>query len=646
MSEKDIKLECAAQTDAAEMQPSVSVGFGKDTTLDAPSAPPVSEARAAAPITPANVKNTRVRPTSIGGQAVMEGVMMMGPSSVALAVRAENGDILLDTHRTNPKYKRLRKIPVLRGIINFVISMITGMKTIMKSAEVVGADDEEELGKGSLTLALLVGVLLAVGLFIGLPLLIKQLVFDRFIESNLLRSLAEGGVRLGIFIAYLALTSFMKDIRRTFMYHGAEHKTINCFEKGLDLTVANVRASSKVHSRCGTTFLFFVVMISILVFMLTGWLAADVLHWGNDWYILLAIRLVMLPFVAGVSYEVLKLLAMLPDNVFTYILKAPGLAMQALTTRQPDDKMIEVAIAAFSAVIELEKDKLLPVKTFDKDFKTCRADMTAKVTAAGIEAAEVDWIACKILSRRRGELALVDTVTQPQERRIRSITDKRIETGLPLAYLLKETEFYGMRIMLDQNVLIPRPETELLAEQVITNAKKLYNPKILDLCTGSGCIALAVVKSVPKCKVDVSDVSAAALNVARQNLRHIPNARHIFLTDLFNGINGKYDVIVANPPYISTGDLRYLQSEVKKEPVRALDGGADGLDVIRRIIAEAPRMLFDGGTLLLEIGFDQSDAVKELLQKDFCDIKAVKDYDGADRIFVAVKKAVAELTLK
>jgi len=584
-------------------------------------------------------KSKTARSTSIGGQAVIEGVMMMGPSARALAVRSPDGEILIETVKTAPKYKKIRKIPILRGIVNFGSTLVTGMKTIMRSAEVAGADEEEELSKGSLSVAVLLGVVLAVGLFIGLPLLISSLMRDNIPimkENLLIRGLIEGGVRLAIFIGYLALTTLLKDIRRTYMYHGAEHKTINCYEKGLPLTVENVRVSSKVHSRCGTTFLFFVVVISIVIFTLTNWLLTLIPFESgfslDTWYFNFIIRILLLPLVAGISYELLKFLALLPDNWFTYIFKAPGLALQALTTRQPDDGMIEVAIAAFNAAAEAEP------ATFDREFKPLLQKINAMLTEKGYEEAEADWIACEVLDRKRSGLAEIETVTYPQYRRILAFAEKRAETGLPLDYVLKSKEFYGFKIALDTNVLIPRPETELLAERAIEFADTLINPEILDLCTGSGCIALAVAKSVSKCRVDASDISPAALAVAKINLRKIPNIRDIYLTDLFEEIKRRYDIIVSNPPYIAEGELESLQPEVKKEPLRALLSGETGLETLQKIISGAPVMLKNGGRLFLEVGANQAEKVKALMNADFEDISVYKDYNGIDRTVSGRKK--------
>ena len=236
-------------------------------------------------------KEKKARRTMIGGQALMEGVMMRGQHSMAMAVRTPDGGIELETQRLSGG-KWYRKVPVVRGVVSFVSSLITGMRTLMRSAE-VSTPDEETPGKGWMAFAVIVGVLLAVGLFILLPGFLGDLLFKDLINLKslvgyktaiLLESLFEGILRILIFVLYLLIVSRMKDIRRTFMYHGAEHRTINCFEKGYDMTVENVQKCSTRHNRCGTTFLFFVMVISILVFALARWALSYIkLSDGTSW---------------------------------------------------------------------------------------------------------------------------------------------------------------------------------------------------------------------------------------------------------------------------------------------------------------------------------------------------------------------------
>lgn len=312
----------------------------------------------------AKANQEKVHKTSIGGQAVMEGVMMRGPKEIATAVRKSNGEIIIDKKEVSSvftKYKFL-KIPVLRGVISFFDSMITGVKCLMFSAEQVDLEDGEEYKPSRfekwlddtfgdkikdivIYFSVFVSLIFSIGLFILLPTALVGWM-KKIIVSAPLLSLCEGGVRILIFLAYLFLVSRMKDIQRVFEYHGAEHKTIAAYEHGEELTPENARKYSRLHPRCGTSFLLIVMIISIVFF--------SFLKWETVWQRMLY-RLLLLPVVAGVSYEIIKF-AGRSDSKFVKWLTSPGLALQLLTTREPDDSQLEVAIAALKSVITGNKD--------------------------------------------------------------------------------------------------------------------------------------------------------------------------------------------------------------------------------------------------------------------------------------------------
>ena len=279
-----------------------------------------------------------MKSSGIGGQAVMEGIMMKNKDDYAVAVRKPDGEIVVDkqTYRSIVgNHKALTRIPFVRGVFNFIDSMIIGMKTLMFSASFF--EDEEE--KKPMTV--IVSIVFAVAIFMVLPYLLSGLL-KRWIPSYGVRTVIEGLVRIGIFILYILLISRMEDIQRTFMYHGAEHKCINCIEHGLPLTVENVRISSRQHKRCGTSFLFFVLIISICLLCIVR--VETVL-------MRVVVRIALLPVIAGISYEILRL-AGNSDNPLINLLSKPGLAIQKLTTKEPDDSMIEVAIQAVEAVFD------------------------------------------------------------------------------------------------------------------------------------------------------------------------------------------------------------------------------------------------------------------------------------------------------
>ena len=298
--------------------------------------------------------------TSIGGQALIEGIMMRGPKVTAMAVRNDKTkEIILEEYPTKGQNRaKFFKLPFIRGIFNMIDSLSFGYKCLMRSAELSGLEDEEENKKPGrfdklfeailMPLATVLAVVLALGLFVYLPMQIwKWITFSApaVAQNYTLRACFEGVMRILLFVGYVWATSLMKDIRRTYMYHGAEHKTIFCYEAGLPLTVENARKQSRFHPRCGTSFLFIVIFISILVFSLVrteGTLERMGLH------------LLLLPVVVSISYEIIKW-AGRHDNALTRAVSAPGKALQHLTTAEPDDSMLEVAIEALKLVIPEEK---------------------------------------------------------------------------------------------------------------------------------------------------------------------------------------------------------------------------------------------------------------------------------------------------
>ncbi len=296
--------------------------------------------------------------SGIGGQAVIEGIMMKNKDSYATAVRKPDGEIVVqkDTYVSIAERVKFFGLPFIRGIFSFADSMILGMKTLTFSAGFFEDDEASQPGKIELWLdktfgekmekvlmgfVMVFSVVAAIGIFMVLPLLIANMCRS-VVHSDTVMAILEGLIRLGIFVTYIKLISNMKDIRRTFMYHGAEHKCINCIENGKTLTVEHVRESSKQHKRCGTSFLIIVMMISILFFM--------VIRVNSVWLRIVS-RIVLIPVIAGVSYEFLRL-AGRSDNPVINFLSVPGMWMQNLTTKEPDDSMIEVAIQAVEAVFD------------------------------------------------------------------------------------------------------------------------------------------------------------------------------------------------------------------------------------------------------------------------------------------------------
>ena len=306
-----------------------------------------------------NKLKTAGRCISVGGQAVMEGVMMQSPERVAMAVRRTDGKVALTVKPVKniaQKYKILG-LPIIRGVVNFVSQMYTGVKMLAESAEMGGMEEEQpsEFEKKvaaflhmkpddvMMICAVLLALVMMIGLFFVIPTGVESLL-KRFIENSFALNLIGGVLRMAMFLAYVLLVSRMKEIHRVFQYHGAEHKSIFCFESGKELTVENAQKFTTLHPRCGTSFLVIVFTISIIIFTFLGTDSSNV-------FMRVGSRLLLLPVTAGVSYEILKWLGRAADTPFVRALKLPGLMMQKLTTAQPDDEMVEVALIALKAAL-------------------------------------------------------------------------------------------------------------------------------------------------------------------------------------------------------------------------------------------------------------------------------------------------------
>ncbi len=316
---------------------------------------------------------------SVGGQGVLEGVMMKAPKTSALAVRRADGSIATKVWETKSVTNKFFKLPIIRGAVNLVDSLYSGVKILSDAARLYDEEDIEsyepnkfekfvakKTGKDAMGVmmlfAVIIAVVLAVGLFFILPQIITSLI-SPYVESTILKNLIEGGVRLVIFMGYMMLVTLMKEVKRVFMYHGAEHKTIACYEAGLELTVENVRKQRRLHPRCGTSFLLLVMLITILLFACLGW--------NDNIWLRLGSRLLCIPIVAGVAYEVLKLCAK-HENWFTKAIRWPGMQLQHLTTKEPDDEILEIGILSFQLALNEKSPEEL--EALRKSFEHIKED--------------------------------------------------------------------------------------------------------------------------------------------------------------------------------------------------------------------------------------------------------------------------------
>jgi len=715
------------------------------------------------------VFNKEACPTSIGGQAIMEGVMMQGSDRVAIAMRMPSGELYLRT-RKKSRDTKVMKIPFVRGVVAFARSLVNGMGTLMESADILeehAPEFAEEPGKleawvnkkfGPKTawnilmgLALIFAVVVSIGAFVIFPTWVVNFL-GKWVSNAVVLNLIEGILRIVIFIAYVAAIRGMEDIKNLFRYHGAEHKTIHCFENGLVLDPENAEKFPTLHPRCGTSFLVFVLIVSLLLFSFLGW---PNLLWR------ITSRILLIPVIAGISYELLRL-AGRSNGMLVRVLSWPGLQLQRLTTAEPTREQLEVAILSLKAVTvdpgvpeissfvdkdgnirrsaaeekevsremdewaaEVEANSEANVKAVEEsedregkaEERTVYTDMgegaseeeineaikfleeldnneytivmpeetDGRTIARAISDIEAQAAKARTLARRYtkdvktyenalawGQAALGMLPNGKNEARIilsyatglsstEFITrakelmnnedfseyEKRIYMrieGVPLQYIVGMQEFMGLPIRVNPSVLIPRLDTEILVEQVLAEIERkgVQKPRVLDLCTGSGAIGIAIAAKVPDAVVTMMDVSEPALRTAMGNASlNGVSRRCIFVqSNMFDAIpeDRVYDVIVCNPPYIKSDVIDTLEVEVKDhEPRMALDGGADGLDYYRVIANEASMYLKSGGTLALEIGSDQAADVRKLLNRErtWQGIRVVRDLAQLDRVILA-----------
>ncbi|CUU45636.1 peptide chain release factor N(5)-glutamine methyltransferase [Clostridium beijerinckii] len=580
----------------------------------------------------------------VGGQAVIEGVMMRGSKNLATAVRTPKGNIEIDFKDNRPVTKKypILNIPFLRGFFVLVESMKVGMESLNYSASFLEEDNEEpskfekwlddKLGEKVnsvlMAITMFISFLFAIGLFVALPTGIAS-VFKGAGISNVMLNLIEALIRIVILLLYMFFISKLNDIYRVFQYHGAEHKTIFCYEAMEELTVENVRKQSRLHPRCGTNFLFLVMFVSIIVFSFTGW--GGIVE-------RLALRIVLIPVVTGISYEIIKWLGK-NDSILAQIIAYPGLKLQLLTTKEPDDSQIEVAIASLKAA-EGIKD---PNKNIEELIKTG----TSTLKENGIDTARLDaeLLLGNIIEKDRVYLIThkEDEVSKEDAEKYFDLIEKR-RNKMPVKYILNKCEFMGIEFYVEEGVLIPRGDTEILVDEVLKIIEENQEMEICDLCSGSGAVGISLAHFRQNIKVDLIDYYPIPEKVSLINIEKNKLEDRVFFikSDLLEESiknNKMYDIIVSNPPYIEECEIEKLMEDVKNyEPHTALNGGNDGLDFYRKIIDQSQYTLRGNGILAFEIGYNQGEAVKLLMENNgFINVKIVKDFASLDRVVVGIK---------
>lgn len=542
----------------------------------------------------------------VGGQAVIEGVMMRGNKGMATAVRKEDGNIEVEVRKITPitrKYKILN-MPFIRGGFILIDSLVQGIKSLNYSAsffedtEPSAFEDwlKKKFGDKSndviITFTMFISFILSAFLFIAIPTGVASL-FSKLNISSIGLNMIEAAIRIGILLLYMWGISKLDDIYRLFQYHGAEHKTIFCYESGEALKVENVKKYSRFHPRCGTNFLFLIMFVSIIVFAFTGW--------GSFWERLL-LRIILIPVVSGITYELIKWLGK-SDNKLAKIIAAPGLKLQEITTREPDDSQIEVAIRSLRAAEGLPEEEMTITEVLDEGTKIL---LDVDKENARLDAT---LLLGHIIGRDRLYILThsEENINNNDKKKYLELIEKR-KLKMPIKYILGSCEFMGLDFYVEEGVLIPRGDTEILVEEVLNHISDDEKLDVCDLCSGSGAIGISLAHYRKNINVDAIDYFEKPEEITIKNIKkHKLEDRMRFIkSDLLEAVineDRKYDIIVSNPPYIKEEEIRTLMDDVKRyEPHSALSGGEDGLIFYRRIVNESKILLNGKGILAFEIG--------------------------------------------
>ena len=532
----------------------------------------------------------------VGGMALFNGLLLK--SKYRECVVKEGNDITIEEYTPDEKFS-IRKLPIIRGLLNIINIITSSIPHIIKSTEEIlndmNDDDDEEVKASSkmiVTIYIVVMMLLLL-MYIFVPNLIS-LLFPSYLQN-----IVSASLQLIFFIIYLLILKNYKELNTMFEYHGAEHKVVNAYEnfKTSSLSVEDVKKSSRFHRRCGGNFVVYLVLYIII---LTIFIPST-----NIW-LKSIIQILALPILIGLACETLTIFSLLPKKLA--FLSYPAMAIQLVTTIEPSEDKIKLAILALKGCV-LENKKLTLKEYINKYDKE-----------------NLDTIS----------INLKDQIV------IESLLNKLYKENIPLQYITNSQFFYNEEYFVNENVLIPRQDTEILVEKAIWYITNENLTTLIDMCTGSGCVGISIAKNTDIKIAFLVDISKKALDVAEKNIKlnDVFNKVKTIHSDLFNVFLDKaentYDIIVSNPPYIPTNDILSLDENVKKEPFIALNGGKDGMDVYRKIFTQAKKVLKNNGLLLLEIGYDELAKITELIKNDdnYILVESVKDLGGNDRVVV------------
>ena len=569
------------------------------------------------------------RKEKVGGMALFNGLMLRNKKREAVGKVDDNKNIHVEINSINKNIDEdkftIYDVPIIRGIISMKNMIATSVPYVLKSSQDVLNKSSKEniyIGKFELVSAYLIAITVILVLFAAIPNFIST-----FLAVNI-RNLSQAIIQTSAFIIYLLLLAKVDSLKTLFEYHGAEHKVANAYEKleKRDITIENVKKQSRFHARCGGNF---VVYLFFLILFITFIIPSNNLIFKT------ILQVMLLPFLAGFSYELVMYTEYLPN--FLKFLAYPAMSIQLITTKEPSDDKIELAIYTLFGCINGEnqvsiskfvKDYLLYNKSIKKDFNI----KEALNIFSSIKNIDVNDIFINM-----------DGIMLDYNEQIKTnmMLNKLYKDNIPMAYIIGKVNFYNEKYIVNQDVLIPRVDSEILVEKAIEYINNENLNTMLDMCTGSGCIGISITKNSKIKYTTLIDVSKEALEITNKNiiLNKVDKKCSTLHSDLFSNLNNsniKYDIIVSNPPYIPTRDINGLDASVKKEPTIALDGGKDGMDFYRKILKQALNYLNNNAVLIFEIGYDELEKFKEIINRyaEYKVVESLKDYGGNDRVVV------------
>ena len=572
-----------------------------------------------------------------GGVALFNGIIFSSDYRQVIAQR-NNKNIRCQTSEFNSGKNIINSIPIIRGILGISSQLNNATPTFMDSS----GENDSKSNKKIMYFYLIICIIC-----ITIPIIISAFF------KNDLRNVVQISIILLEFLIYLISMKFAKELDILFMYHGAEHKAVNAYERSGEegLTIENIKKSSRFHKRCGGNFVVYFIILTILSVFIP-----------IDNLILKDIAMILLTILnMGIAYEIVSIFSILPKPFD--IINYPATLIQLVTTKEPTDDMVEVAM--YGIIASIREKNGIEINKYITNY------IHKNLSNREYEVQDIYAILEYVTKVDRNMIFLnKDTMLLRINQEIESnrLLNKYYNEKYPLQYITHKQYFYKEKYYVDENVLIPRQDTEVLVEKAIKYIEDEKLTKLIDLCTGSGAIGISIIKNVniENASIELIDISKNALNVAKRNIttngvyekvkviesdlltkkieeiktavKEIENSNENINTDDKENKNLlledlKVDMIISNPPYIKTDVIPTLQEEVKKEPHLALDGGKDGLSIYRRIIKEAKEVLKINGLLLLEIGYDQLKDIKQIINenKEYKILEDIKDYGGNDR---------------